>query len=508
MMKRNILDELVEYNPITIQCHDNPDADAIASGYGLYLYFSSLKKDVRLIYSGRNKITKSNLVAMVNKYDIPINYVDAKETPKVDGLLITVDCQYGAGNVTKIEADEVAMIDHHRIEIEGVEKNVILSHIGSCSTIIWKLLTEVGFEITDDLGLGTCLYYGLYTDTNQMSEISSPVDKDAAEELPCAKNVIMYFKNCNISVEELDIASVAMLSYDFNDKYGFAIVKSQPCDPNILGLIADFMLQVDKFDVCVVFNETQDGYKLSVRSCIKEVNASELVQFLTEEIGSGGGHYEKAGGFISRKIFYDKYNIDKLDAYLNDRMVCYYESYEIIHSSEYEADYSTMKKYQKQKFPVGYVKMSEVLPIGTPIMIRTLECDMDLVVEDDLYVLIGIRGEVYPNKAEKFKRAYELLEGEYIFEECAPYNMYVPRVKNRLNGDTLNLAQHAKKCVPSGDVQIYGRPLEKGVKVFVEWDKERYMLGKPGDVLAVRSDDAHDVYIIEGNIFKLTYREV
>ena len=42
------------------------------------------------------------------------------------------------------------------------------------------------------------------------------------------------------------------------------------------------MLQVDKFDVCVVFNETQDGYKLSVRSCIKEVNASELVQFLTD----------------------------------------------------------------------------------------------------------------------------------------------------------------------------------------------------------------------------------
>lgn len=507
-MMRNILDDLANYNPITIQCHDNPDADAIASGYGLYLYFSSLKKDVKLIYSGRNKITKSNLVAMVNKYDIPINYLDANEVPKVDGLLVTVDCQYGAGNVTRIEADEVAIIDHHRIEIEGVEKNVILSHIGSCSTIVWKLLTEVDFEITDELGLGTCLYYGLYTDTNQLSEISSPVDKDAAEELPCSKKVIMYFKNCNISVEELDIASVAMLSYNFNNEYGFAIVKSQPCDPNILGLIADFMLQVDKFDVCIVFNETQDGYKLSVRSCIKEVNASELAQYITEDIGSGGGHYEKAGGFISQKLFAEKYAQFKMDAYLSNRMVEYYESYEIIDAAEYEADYSIMKKYQKMKLPVGYVKMTDVLPIGTPIMIRTLECDMDLVVEDDLYVLIGIRGEVYPNKAEKFNRAYEKLEGEYIFEECAPYNKYVPRVKNRLNGDTLNLAQYAKKCIPSGDVQIYGKKLEKGMKVFVAWDKERYMLGKPGDVLAVRSDDAHDVYIIEEKIFGLTYSEV
>lgn len=33
------LEELVKYNPITIQCHDNPDADAIAAGYALCRYF-------------------------------------------------------------------------------------------------------------------------------------------------------------------------------------------------------------------------------------------------------------------------------------------------------------------------------------------------------------------------------------------------------------------------------------------------------------------------------------
>ena len=32
------LAELEKYNPITIQCHDNPDADALASGFGLYSY--------------------------------------------------------------------------------------------------------------------------------------------------------------------------------------------------------------------------------------------------------------------------------------------------------------------------------------------------------------------------------------------------------------------------------------------------------------------------------------
>ena len=34
-----MLDELLGYDRVTIQCHDNPDADAIASGFGLYCFF-------------------------------------------------------------------------------------------------------------------------------------------------------------------------------------------------------------------------------------------------------------------------------------------------------------------------------------------------------------------------------------------------------------------------------------------------------------------------------------
>ena len=52
------LKDLCSFNDIVIQCHDNPDADALASGFGLYTYFKSKGKDVRFIYRGRNKIQK------------------------------------------------------------------------------------------------------------------------------------------------------------------------------------------------------------------------------------------------------------------------------------------------------------------------------------------------------------------------------------------------------------------------------------------------------------------
>ena len=91
------LNELDQYDSITIQAHDNPDADAIASGYALYVYFQSKGKNVSLIYSGRYRIQKTNLKLMIDKLGIPIEYRQMQAGP-VSGLLITVDCQYGAAN--------------------------------------------------------------------------------------------------------------------------------------------------------------------------------------------------------------------------------------------------------------------------------------------------------------------------------------------------------------------------------------------------------------------------
>ena len=67
------LSELLEYDSIVVQCHDNPDADAIASGYGVYTYLKGQGKDARFIYGGRFPIQKSNLVLMVTELKIPID---------------------------------------------------------------------------------------------------------------------------------------------------------------------------------------------------------------------------------------------------------------------------------------------------------------------------------------------------------------------------------------------------------------------------------------------------
>ena len=53
------LGTLEKYNNIVIQMHDNPDADAMGSGYALYVYFKSKGKNVRLIYGGSKKYQRA-----------------------------------------------------------------------------------------------------------------------------------------------------------------------------------------------------------------------------------------------------------------------------------------------------------------------------------------------------------------------------------------------------------------------------------------------------------------
>lgn len=503
------LSDLEIYDPITIQCHDNPDADALGAGYGLYCYFRSRGKKVRLVYSGQNRIQKSNLRLLIEKLNLPVEYIRPSEPAQAaEGLLITVDCQYGAGNVTALRAEHVAIIDHHQQEVADVPLGLINPNLGSCCTLVWKLLVQAGYVIDDETGLGTALYYGLYTDTNQFSELYNPLDMDMRESLPYEKSLITLFRNSNLSLNELEIAGLALLRYSFNADYEFAVIKSKPCDPNILGLVSDFLLQVDLIKTCVVFNEVNDGYKFSVRSCVKEVNASELAAYLAEGIGSGGGRYEKAGGFISMKMYEKRYPTLHAEGYFNNRMVEYFDSFELVYATDHQVDLTGMKCYEKKNLPVGYVEADNLLPVGTPITIRTLKGDLEMTVQDDLYLIIGRKGEVTPMHKGAFEHDYHMLGERYSEEDWGAKPDYQPVIKNRLNGQNLALTDYAWKCVPTGRLRIYAKPLEKGIKLFTPWDKEKYMLGKPGDYFAVRADDLKDMSVVEKEVFALSYDEI
>ena len=517
------LSELLEYDDIVVQGHDNPDADAIASGYGVYCYLRKNGKKVRLIYGGGNPIQKSNLVLMVEKLNIPIEFVETLE--EEPDLLVTVDCQAGEKNVQDFKAKNYAVIDHHVSRREGLpELREMRENYGSCSTIVWDMMRAEGMMAEEDKVLATAFYYGLFMDTGKLQEVRHPKDKDLRDlmEPVLDHGILTQLQNCNLSQEELKIAGKAMSGIDYEDRGRFALAEAQRCDPNILGIISDALIEVDGVGTCISYCVQEEGVKLSVRSCERETRANELAEFVCQGIGSGGGHQNKSGGFLGRERLMEEYEkkygpLKEEDLgmaahrILKDRLTVYFRDQEYYFAgTDQVPDLSAEPVYQKKRVPIGYVRAKDMYPVGTRVSVRMLEGDVPFVVRDDTYFMIGIEGEVYKNDEDYFLSHNDPTQEPYVIQ-----GEYSPTVHLAVNAMELDedlskpksLRDYAKTCIPKEGSCVHARKITKRTKVFVSWS-DSYLDGKPGDYLATRMENPKDVYIIDGAIMHKIYEMV
>jgi phosphoglycolate phosphatase len=490
------LSALLVYDNFAIQCHNYPDADTIASAFALYSYLTGKGKTAQIIYSGAAKISKPNLLLMKSKMEIPISHVES--LPAVEALILA-DCQYGEGNTKKFAAQHIFQFDHHEEKKNGIS-GMVQSSLGSCSTLIWSLLKAENFDFKAHPNVCNALYYGLFTDTCSLEEVSHPLDKDMRDSLNFDTRTIDLLRFNNLTIDELTIAGNALACNRVNHRFNYAIFKASACDQNVLGFIADLALQVENVGVCIVYNTLPSGFRLSVRSCTREVLANEFV----EHMANGGGHRNKAGGFIAA----DKVCNLGIDAYIERLTTEYFESFDLIYADNHDLPVSSMPLYVKKKIPLGFVPTTDIFAAGTPLLIRTLEGDSDVYASNDTYLMIGAAGEVYPIKRERFEQTYTQTHEASQGKINTTAFVYSPTVRDRLtgsSGDAVLLSRHAKACIPTGISEIHALPLTKKAKVFNAWNPHGYMAGKPGDFLAVRADNTADVYIIARDVFFETY---
>lgn len=523
------LQDLLQFEEIVVQCHDNPDADAIASGFGLYLYCKEHGKKVSLIYGGNNVIRKSNLRLMVDCLKIPIEHVTSLNPPE---LLVTVDCQYGAGNVTRFPAKNIAVIDHHRLSVKLPELHEVKSALGACSTLIWQMLKKAGYDVNHTPHLATALYYGLYMDTGEFAEISHPLDRDLRDEAKFEEEFMVRFQNANLSLDELETAGAALMQYEYNEEYRFAVVKVAACDPNLLGIISDLVLEVDAVDTCLVFSVLPVGVKISVRSCIREAKANEMANMICKGIGSGGGHKRKAGGQIQGELLcaaYQEFCEEKgltprmeldesgkkerptasaIKSFLVRRMEEYFDNTMVIDAAEEIPKLEGMKVYREKSIPMGYIYVSELFPEEVAgdkkidISIRSINGDSVAKVGSDSVLLIGAKGNIIHCERDYFEGNYIIYEQKY---EAGTLD-YEPRIRHTAGGRPLEALNYARTCVSKGSVLLHAKQLNCNVKLFNQKHNEDYMRGMPGDYLVVTEIKPRRIMIVEKNNFEEEYR--
>lgn len=503
------LGDLCAYKRIAIQCHDAPDADALASGFALHRFFSSRGLEPYFFYGGRAVISKPNLCIMVDELDIPVEY--APELKEWDGLLITVDCQYGSNNVQPVRAGNVAVIDHHPAGKGLPARHVIKPQLGSCATLVWTMLQDEGFVLDkDERKLALAMYYGLYTDTNGFAEARHPLDLNMRDALTFhdpqkviqEEPVLKTLFTSNLSLNDLTVVFTALHNVHVEPEQGFALAEAAPCDPNLLGFISDLAIQVAGIDTVIAWTPQGDGFKFSVRSSSRIAKARDATLWLTSRgAGNGGGHKEKAGGWVKGEAVREAGSPRE---FFLRRLTGYLQGYEIIDRDSPREDCCRgMRQYRKKEVVIGFAPTVPLFAPGTRLQLRMLEGETIITAAEDIYIMVGTQAEVYFMRKAAFEQRYAPLDAAYIPAFAPDYN---PTVSPVTSGESVQLLEHVRQCRSKPDTSpVSAKRLDRSLKVFPEWDQDNYLLGEPGDWLIMQNNNPNDLYVVKERVFPLLY---
>lgn len=257
---------------------------------------------------------------------------------------------------------------------------------------------------------------------------------------------------------------------------------------------------------------TQEEEQLLFISDTKSVRALDFLDYLIAEFGLVKGTAKCGSGRISSAIL----KVQMADADIGDTMeyflrmaASYYQDCDRIKAADYvqmnEEEVRMMQAYRKKQIPWAYVHSVDVAPTGHEICMKTLENEAGLIVtaNEDSYIMIGCRGEVYDITREKFLRTYEATEETLdVFERMLDF---LPAVETVPEGEYISLDEVAHLCYPKPGAGIYAKKLEKRTRVYPMDRSQEYFLGRPGDYLAIRREDMQDIYVIQKEIFQQTY---
>ena len=145
---------------------------------------------------------------------------------------------------------------------------------------MYELLLEEGDPVEDDPELVVAFLYGLYTDTASFADLFYEADIAMKTELFSDQPLFERLIKSSMTVAELLVASDAMYNHYFDVDRRFAIVGALKCEQMVLGIIGDFMIQVDSVFLSVAYTEAGAGYQISIRSCHEKLHAEVFSRLL------------------------------------------------------------------------------------------------------------------------------------------------------------------------------------------------------------------------------------
>jgi nanoRNase/pAp phosphatase (c-di-AMP/oligoRNAs hydrolase) len=295
---RRLLRLLTGKKNILVSTHRYPDPDALASAWALCTLLSA-----RLPGANVSMSIKDQVVGGVN--EAFIRYTNLKLVPWSDaGLadfdaIILTDVQPGVSYSPLPEGImPLAVIDHHRTRRKPrCAFCDVRQDVGATSSIIFSYFMEVEQPISPDLA--ATLLYAIESDLAGAAGQPNDLDNMALSSLTLLANTRKLYQ-----MRYVDLPQSYYICYSSGLAnamyYDNAIISHLDAidSPEKPAVIADFLLRFETVQWSMVTAVYEDRLVLSLRTSGGKLAAGDMIRRLVRDVGDGGGHRTKAGGFI------------------------------------------------------------------------------------------------------------------------------------------------------------------------------------------------------------------
>jgi len=297
MSIEDILLEIRKRETFLITTHVNPEGDAIGSSLALALALSSIGKKVEVI-------TQDPVPKGLKFLPSSDTIKQAKSIDRRFDAVITVDCgdleRVGFLKIDNIPGDILINIDHHVTNKGFGAVNFVEDAVASAQ-LIYDIMKRLNIPLTPDIA--TCIYTAIMTETGSFrySNTTSETFKIAQEMVSAGAmpwNIAEQIFNRN-NIGRIKLLGLILESLDRSDdgKISWITVKEQmyretgTSKEDVEDFI-NFPRSIEGVEVAILFRESNQGWKISLRS-----NGKVDVSNMALEFG-GGGHSMAAGFFI------------------------------------------------------------------------------------------------------------------------------------------------------------------------------------------------------------------
>lgn len=299
MHSARLLNALKGRDQFVIVTHDNPDPDAIATGWGVQVLIEEkLNKPVRLV--GGGAIVRAENRHMVELLQPPIELVDDIEISE-SAATILVDCSSAATNhlLMRKAVRPVAVIDHHPGNKNGARPDYrdIRPKVAASASIAASYLREQ--KIHPGMKLATAMLYAIRTETRGFETYHSALDRAILPWLTERSEpaLLADIENAPLAREYFsDLVLAIQNTFIYGDVAFCYLPRAAGAD--IVGEVADLLIRCQAIRRVLCAAVVGHDLLLSARTAKQSGSAVELLQHALERFGGAGGHAHRAGGKI------------------------------------------------------------------------------------------------------------------------------------------------------------------------------------------------------------------